>query len=290
MTLRLALTAAVAASAVISASAAPQTQTLQGASLRLEDLVSADVTINVVPGTQGVQVTLDGRDEAVARTTMATEGQDAVIRMAPRNVEGTFSGYDIKLTVTVAPGTPLAIGGFIGRAAIGDLDAPLSLEATAGEVKAGRLTTASLESSGSMDVEIASVEGALSFSSSGSGSLKAGAVGLTAIEIDGSGSADIASVAGGLNIEIAGSADLTIGTIDGPTQIDIAGSGSVEIKGGRATSFEVSAAGSGEVKFGGTAVNPKVDAAGSGDVCIDTIEGSLDASGSDVRVGKGACS
>ena len=90
MTLRLALTAAVAASAVISASAAPQTQTLQGASLRLEDLVSADVTINVVPGTQGVQVTLDGRDEAVARTTMATEGQDAVIRMAPRNVEGTL--------------------------------------------------------------------------------------------------------------------------------------------------------------------------------------------------------
>lgn len=290
MPLRLALTAAVASSAILAASAAPQTQTLAGSSLRLEDLSSADVTVSVVPGAQGIQVTLDGKDEAIARTAMTTEGNDAVVRMAPRSTHVSSSGYDIRLTVTVAPGTPLAINGFVGRAVIGDLDAPLALEATAGEIRTGRLTTASLESSGSMDVEIASVEGALAFSASGSGSLKTGAVGVTAISIDGSGSAEIASVVGGLDIEISGSGDVSIGSIDAPTQIDIAGSGSVEIKSGRATAFDVSSSGSGEVRFGGTAVNPQISTAGSGDVCIDTVEGALQSSGANLRTGKGACS
>ncbi len=288
-----ALLASAAAFALLPAQAAEQTQTMQGTSLRLENLSIADVTVNVVPGTQGIQVTLDGKDEAVARTSFRTDAGVAVIAMAdrPSGSWNSADGYDIRFVLTVAPGTPLAIDGITGKANIGDLNAPLAVDSSgSGEIKAGRVTVASIEASGSADVEIASVDGALSFETSGSGTLKAGAVGSTSISVTGLGNVELASVTGGLAIDISGSSDIAIGSIDAATAIDASGSGDVRIASGRAASFEVSASGSSDISFGGTAVNPQISISGSGDICIDTVEGSLDSSGADVTIGKGRCS
>ena len=295
MTLRrlsLAFAASVAAAAVLPALAAPQSQTLQGRSLRLENLMFADITVNVVPGTQGMQVSLDGKPEAVARTSFRQDGDTAVVHMDELNSYNwdISQGYDITLVVTVAPGTPLALSGFGGKAAIGDLNAPLAIESSgSGEIRAGRVTAASVEASGSADVELAGVDGALSFDTSGSGSLKAGSVGATSISVTGSGDVQLGAVVGGLAIDISGSSDIVIGSIDSATSIETSGSGDVRIGGGRASSFEVSTSGSGDIRFAGTAVNPQISTSGSGDVCIDTIEGSLDSSGADVTIGKGRC-
>jgi hypothetical protein len=290
--LQTALFASAAALACAPALAAEQTQTMQGTSLRLENLSTADVTVNVVPGAQGIQVTLDGKDEAVARTSFRTDAGVAVIRMEDRPYDSwNSSDYDIRFVLTVAPGTPLAIDDLTGKATIGDLNAPLAVSSSgSGEIKSGRVSVASIEASGSADVEIASVDGALSFDTSGSGSLKAGAVGSTSISVTGSGNVQLASVTGGLAIDISGSSDIAIGTIDAATAIDASGSGDVRIASGRAASFEVSASGSSDISFGGTAVNPQISISGSGDICIDTVEGSLDSSGADVTIGKGRCS
>lgn len=291
--LQTALLASAAALACAPALAAEQTQTMQGSSLRLENLSTADVTVNVVPGAQGIQVTLDGKDEAVARTSFRNDAGVAVIRMEDRPYDSWNSSddYDIRFVLTVAPGTPLAIDDLTGKATIGDLNAPLAVSSSgSGEIKSGRVTVASIEASGSADVEIAAVDGALSFDTSGSGSLKAGAVGSTSISVTGSGNVQLASVTGGLAVDISGSSEIAIGTIDGATAIDASGSGDVRIASGRAARFEVSASGSSDISFGGTAVNPQISISGSGDVCIDTVEGSLDASGADITVGKGRCS
>ena len=291
--IQFALLASAASLALLPALAAPQTQALQGSSLRLENLSTADVTVNVVPGVQGVQVTLDGKDEAVARTSFRNDGGVAVIRMEDRPYDSWNSsdGYDIRFVLTVAPGTPLEIDDLTGKATIGDLNAPLAVTSSgSGEIRAGRVSVASIDASGSADVEIASVDGALSFDTSGSGTLKAGAVGTTSISVTGSGNVQLASVTGGLSIDISGSSDIAIGSIDAATAIDTSGAGDVRIGTGRASRFEVSTSGSGDISFGGTAVNPQISISGSGDICIDTVEGSLDASGADITVGKGRCS
>lgn len=296
MTLRrlsLAFAASAAALAILPALAAPQSQTLQGRSLRLENLMFADVTVNVVPGAQGMQFSLDGKPEAVARTRFRQDGDAAVVHMddRPSGSWDSSMGYDITLVVTVAPGTPLAIDGFAGKATIGDLNADLSIDSSgSGDIKSGRVTAASIEASGSVDVEIASVDKALSFDTSGSGSLKAGAVGVTSISVTGSGDIQLASVKGGLSIDTSGSSNVDIGSIDSPVAIDTSGSGDVRIGAGRAASFSVSTSGSGDISFAGTAVNPEVSTSGSGSVCIDTVEGTFESSGADVTIGKGRCS
>lgn len=292
-TLQLAFAASVAAAAILPALAAPQSQTLQGSSVQLDNLMFADVTVNVVPGTQGYQFSLDGKPEAVARTHFRQDGNIAVVHMddRPSGDWNSSEGYDITLVVTVAPGTPLALSGFGGKAMIGDLNAPLAVESSgSGEIDAGRVTAASIDASGSADVEIAAVDGALSFQTSGSGSLKAGAVGATSISVTGSGDVKLGSVNGGLAIDISGSSDIAIGTINSATAIETSGSGDVRIGGGRATSFDVSTSGSGDIRFAGTAVNPQISTSGSGDICIDTVEGTLESSGADITTGKGRCS
>lgn len=290
--IQFALLASAASLALLPALAAPQNQSLQGNSLRLDNLQVAEVTVNVVPATQGIQVTLDGKPEAVARTSFRTEANVAIVHMddRPYDTWNSSDGYDVNLVVTVAPGTPLELASFTGKATIGDLNAPLAVDTSgSGEIHAGRVAVASLDASGSLDVEIASIDGALSVDTSGSGSITAGAVGSTSISMSGSGDVTLASVKGGLNIDTSGSSNIAVGTIDAALSIDTTGSGDVKIDRGRASTFTVSTSGSGDVSFGGTAVNPQISTSGSGNICIDSVEGSIEMDGASVKIGKGAC-
>jgi hypothetical protein len=66
--------------------------------------------------------------------------------------------------------------------------------------------------------------------------------------------------------------------VNGAVEVAIAGSGSVEIAAGTASSFNVDIAGSGEVAFKGHVVNPSVSIAGSGEVVLNTYSGGLEQS------------
>jgi hypothetical protein len=294
MTRTLYSTLAFTASAIAlacAAQAAPIQQTLQAKNVSLIGLTSADVKLNIVPGAQGVQISVDGKEDALKRLTFTTEGDTAVARMTRDNWGdiNLSSGYDLTMTVTVAPGAALAVDDLIGHLQGGDLNGPVDLDAAAGEIVLGNVTNADIESSGSMDITLGNISGTLDMEVSGSGSLKAGSAGNTQIEIYGSGEADIASVNGSFALEISGSGEVSIGSVNGAVEISTTGSGDVAVKGGRANSFSVDSSGSSDVSFAGTAVNPQISTSGSGSVCIDTVEGNLNSDGADITIGKGKC-
>jgi hypothetical protein len=285
------LLAATALLALLPAHAGQSEHSFASSSLLLQNLV-ANVNVHVVPGAQGIQVKVEGRDEMVARITYRDENGRAVVHMRDRNIGAPWvseSSNDVKVTVTLAPGTALAIDGYVGDALVGDIDAPVDISATSGKVMIGRVKNASIEVDGSADVILGAVQGTLSLDTSGSGSLKAGSAGATSISISGSGEADIASVSGRLDIDVSGSADVDIGHVDSATEIDIAGSGDIRIHGGRATSFSLESSGVGDVTFAGTAVNPQISVSGMGDVCIAAVEGSMEMSGATVTVDPVRC-
>jgi len=273
------------------AHAAQGGQSFQSSSLLLENLV-ANVSVNVVPGAQGIQVSVEGRDEMVARVVYREENGRAVVHMNDRDPGAPWtneSSEDLKVKVTLAPGTEFAIDGLVGDATVGDIDSNVAINATSGKVMIGRVKDAAIEVDGSADVVLGAVQGRLSLDTSGSGSLKAGAAGATSISISGSGEADIASVSGSLDIDVSGSADVDIGHVDSATEISIAGSGDIAIHGGRATAFSLDSSGVGDVKFAGTAVNPQISISGMGDVCIAAVEGSMESSGATVTIDPVRC-
>lgn len=283
------LLAATALLALVPAHAAESGHSFQSSSLLLRNLV-ANVTVNVVPGTQGIQVKAEGRDDMIARISYGDESGRAVVNMSSSmSIWTTESANDVKVTIALPPGTAFAVDGYIGNALVGDIDAAVEINATAGKVMIGRVKNASIEVDGSADVTLGAVEGTLSLETSGSGSLKAGSAGATSLSISGSGEADIASVSGRLAIDVSGSADVEIGHVDSATEIDIAGSGDIRIHGGRATAFSLESSGVGDVKFAGTAVNPQISVSGMGDVCIAAVEGSMEMSGATVTIDPVRC-
>jgi len=283
--------ASAALMALVPAQAAQSEHSFQSSSLLLQNLV-ANVGVNVVPGVQGIQVKVEGRDEMVARITYREENGRAVVHMRDRNTAEPWvseSSNDVKVTITLAPGTAFAIDGFVGDALVGDIDAPVDISATSGKVMIGRVKNAAIEVDGSADITLGAVQGTLTLDTSGSGTLKAGSAGATSISISGSGEADIASVSGRLDIDVSGSADVDVGHVDSATEIDISGSGDIQIRGGRATSFSLDSSGVGDVKFAGTAVNPQISVSGMGDVCIAAVEGSMEMSGATVTIDPVRC-
>jgi hypothetical protein len=63
--------------------------------------------------------------------------------------------------------------------------------------------------------------------------------------------------------------------VSGPTHVEIAGSGSVNIASGEANPLHVEIMGSGDVTFGGVAVDPHIESMGSGNVRLKAYRGNL---------------
>lgn len=191
----------------------------------------------------------------------------------------------------MAPGQAVSVAnGFVGTLNAGDINAPLSVDASSGTLVFGNVTQASVVIDGSADLTVGTINGRLSLRTSGSGDLKASAANDTSISISGSDDAEIGSVKEALSVEVDGSADVKIGTIDGPTSIELSGSGDVRISGGRADPFQLSSSGSGDVSFRGTATNPMISSSGSGEVCIAKVEGAIQLDGSNVTIDPNRCS
>lgn len=280
---------AAALAALFSAQAGTVDQTLAGPKLLVDGLIG-DVTITVVPSATGIHVAGSGDDRFTSRLHIENRDGRAEISLDGDNWNTDDSWQKLVLTVTVPPGTDLSIDDHIGNATVGDTDAPVAIEAIAGTITIGKVSTAAIESSGSADVSIAEATGALSIDTSGSGEVKVGRAGATSISISGSGDAELGTISGTLGIDVSGSANVMVAEVNGATAVSVSGSSDVYIAAGRASPFAADISGSGDISFAGTAVNPQVSSTGSGSICIGAAEGAVQSDGDgDITISPTAC-
>jgi hypothetical protein len=156
-----------------------------------------------------------------------------------------------------------------------------------GEV--GPSASLDLANSGCGDWSAADVRGDLSIVLSGSGDVRAGSAGASQLRISGSGDVFMGQVNGALDTRTSGSGDIRAASVRGPITTSIAGSGSVVVDGGEASQVGVKIAGSGDFKFRGVAGAVSASIAGSGDVDIARATGPVSkhiAGSGDVNIGR----
>jgi len=193
------------------------------------------------------------------------------------------------VTVRLPAGMPVDVDGMTGSFTAGDLDSDLDFSgAGAVEVHIGRLHSADFSVAGAADVTLGDVSGFADVSISGAGDFDVASAEGASVSLHGAGHVRFGEIRGGLDISVAGMGEVQAASVDGPVDINLAGTGQVDIDDGRASSFDVSIAGAGDVNFGGTAVDPDISIAGAGDVYIERYEGRLSQSGmGDVTIGSG---
>ena len=156
-----------------------------------------------------------------------------------------------------------------------------------GEV--GPTASLDLANSGCGDWRVADVRGPLGIALSGSGDVHGAAAGETHIRISGSGDVFMGPVNGALETRTSGSGDIRALSVHGPISTAIAGSGDVLVEGGDASQVGVRIAGSGDFKFRGVAGSVSASIAGSGDVDIARATGPISkhvAGSGDVNIGR----
>ncbi len=169
---------------------------------------------------------------------------------------------------------------------------PMDAHISAGDAvwgSVGRTSSLDLRDSGCGDWTVAPVGGALNIAVAGSGDVRAEGAGWAQVRVSGSGDVSLGEVRGALTTSISGSGDVTAASINGPLDAQVSGSGDVKIRGGQATTVRVRIAGSGDVTLHGPADSLEASIAGSGDVTVGQVRGSVTKhiSGSgDVNVGR----
>lgn len=271
---------------------APQSFTAK--TVRIDGMVG---TLDVQVGTgAAIGYSISGDAEAIKDVTAAVEGDTLVINQKdPKSSWFMWFQWNsgsaterVKISLTVPSGTPLDIDGLVGKASIGDINAPLKMDLAAAEVTVGAVTSAEIDAAGSGEITIASVKETLDLEIAGSGEIHVGSAGAVKADIAGSGELVVGTITGPLSVEIAGSGDVKVDSVAGDVSFSSAGSGDLSIKSGKATAFKVEIMGSGSVNFAGEAVNPNISLAGSGDIWVKSYSGSLNTSGvGEVRTDNG---
>lgn len=260
-----------------------------------QSFTAKNVHIDGMVGTLDVQVgtgatigyTISGDAEAIKDVTAVVEGETLVINQKdPKSSWFMWFEWNsgstterIKVNLIVPNGTPLDIDGFVGKATIGDINAPLKMDLAAAEARVGAVTSAEIDAAGAGEITISSVKELLNLDVAGSGEVHVGSAGAVKADIAGSGELVIGAISGSLSVDIAGSGDVKVDSVAGDVDFSSAGSGDLSIKGGKATAFKIEIMGSGSVNFAGEAVNPNISLAGSGDIWIKSYSGSLNTSG-----------
>lgn len=269
----------------VSPQGGPVDKTYTVRRVRIDGMV-AQVEIITSPQPGPVRLQANGKAETMKELQVRAVGDELFLRLDKEEDEAWFPWNlfnmwgkerkvrDLSLRITAPTGTPFDLEGMVGTINAGDLDAPLRLDGHAVEARFGRVQSAAVEIAGSGRISIGTVKEMLDVEVAGSGNLQVASAAAAQIEIAGGGNVVIGPLAGGLSTEVAGSGNIRVAQVNGPVDIEIAGSGDVLIEGGRADPFQVQIAGSGDVVFRGEAVNPRVEIMGSGDVKVASFSGS----------------
>lgn len=282
----------ISASAPANASGGPIDKSFPARRVHLDKVVAQVELITAPAGP--IRVQASGVPDTMKVLQVRIVGDEVFVRLDKDEEEAWFpwnlfnmwsrdrKARDLKLVISAPLGTPYDIEDMSGSILAGDLDAPLHLEAHSLSARFGRVQSAKLSIAGGGKIILGAVKENLNLEIAGAGHVEVASAAAAQIEIAGSGEVMTGPLSGGLNAEIAGAGDIRAASINGPLDIQIAGSGDVFIDRGEATTFDIEIAGAGDVVFKGHATNPNVDIMGSGNVTIGSYSGNLrqDISGS----------
>ncbi len=281
------LTNLLATGPSVTGKGGPVDQTYTVRRVRIDTMV-ADVELITVPQPGPVRVQASGKPDTMKEFNIRMVGDEVILRLDSDEEEAWFpwnlfnmwsrdrKAQDLRVRITAPVGTPYDIEDMIGSINAGDIDAPLRLEGHALNARFGRVQSARVSIMGRGRINLGAIKETLDLEVAGSGDFSAASAQSAEVEIAGGGNVQLGPLATGFNAEVAGSGDIRVAQINGPFDVEIAGSGGVVVDGGQATSFSVAIAGSGDVMFKGHATNPKVDIMGSGSVTVGSYSGTLD--------------
>jgi hypothetical protein len=144
-------------------------------------------------------------------------------------------------------------------------------DAVSGEI--GRTARLDFENRGCGDWVIADVAGAMSLRQIGAGALRSARSGEATLHVADGGSIAAGPVAGKVDAVSQEDGTISVLSANGPIVARVAGSGGVEIGGGRAPQFSASVAGSGAIRFGGQAGRVSAEVDGPGSVSVAHASG-----------------
>lgn len=145
-------------------------------------------------------------------------------------IEDLNTAGELAVELTLPPETSLRIADFVGDGILPDLDAPLEIVLTSGEIEAGSIGPAVFEIPGSGSIRAQAVREHLRVSIPGGGSanIDDGEVEDVEIEIAGSGDVRYLGTAERATVNIYGAGDVVLGEVGTQPDVTIAGSGTVE--------------------------------------------------------------
>jgi hypothetical protein len=153
---------------------------------------------------------------------------------------------------------------------------PLDVRIIAGDAVSGvvgRSASVEVENRGCGAWTIANTHGRARVSQIGSGQERAGDSAEADLSVAGGGLITTRRVRGLTTIVSSGDGEIQVESVDGDVIARIAGSGGVDVRGGRAPHINVSVAGSGSMRFGGAAGAVTASVAGPGYVSIAHASG-----------------
>jgi hypothetical protein len=269
-----------------SPSGAPVDKTFAVRRVRIDGMV-ARIDIITAPGPGPIRLQASGKTDTMKELQVRSVGDELFLRLDTDEDEAWFpwnlfnmwskdrNVRDLSIRITAPTGTPYDIEGMIGIINAGDIDAPLRLDGHAIQARFGRTQSAQVSIAGSGRIALGAVKESVDIEVAGSGNFEVASATAAQVEIAGGGNVVIGPLTAGLNAEIAGSGNVRVARVNGPVDIEVAGSGDVLIEGGVANPFQVEIMGSGDVTFRGEAVNPSVEIAGSGHVKVNSYSGNL---------------
>jgi hypothetical protein len=280
------LTAVVGFGASAATGAGPIDKSFSVRRVHIDGMV-ARVELVTLPQPGPVRLQATGKPDTMKELQVRAVGDELFLRLDTDEDEAWFpwnlfnlwgkdrKAADLSIRISAPVGTPYDIEGMIGVVNAGDLDAPLRLEGHAIQARFGRVQNAQVSIAGSGRIALGAVKETLDIEVAGSGNIQAASAAAAKVEIAGGGNVILGPLAGAFSAEVAGSGDVRAARVNGPVDIEIAGSGNVVIESGRANPFTVEIAGSGDVVLKGEAVNPNIEIVGSGNVRVNSYTGQL---------------
>ena len=234
------LTSLLATGPSVTGTTGPIDQTYTVRRVRIDALV-ADLELITVPQAGPVRVQASGKVDTLKELSVRSVGDEVIIRLDSDEEEAWFpwnlfnmwsrdrKAQDLRVRITAPVGTPYDIEDMIGSINAGDLDAPLRLEGHALNARFGRVQSARVSIAGRGRINVGAIKETLDLDVAGSGDFSAASAQSAEVEIAGGGNVVLGPLAAGLNADVAGSGDIRVARINGPFDVDIAGSGEFKV-------------------------------------------------------------
>jgi hypothetical protein len=298
--------AALTLCAGVGASAAEQSWTVPGHSLKIASTCANEVIIDPVASLHDrIEVSATATHPEEIELLTVTGGSAAMIAKTTdhcwKDSFGSSSARDItlRLTVHVPAGVPIDIqSGGITAYRIGAVGGPLDVGLSgSGSLRAANAADMNIHLSGSGDAAIDTVSGRIEGHLSGSGRLTVTSVAAssTDLHISGSGHADLgkgdvgmllirlsgsghvrAPLADGLQLGSSGAGDVSLERVEGPIDAQLSGSGKLSVETINASSVKIRSGGVGDIRLGaGTIGSLSLESSGTSSLNVDATVGDV---------------